>query len=710
MKWSELKDIQDQAIKDVIYSDSDIIISAGTASGKTEAAFLPVLTSIAEDQDSSISVLYIGPLKALINDQFSRIELLCHDMDIKVVKWHGEANNSEKRKLIKNPKGSVALITPESIEALFINKPNEANKMFKHLKFIIIDELHYFLNGPRGLHLFSLLQRIDKITGYHVRRIGLSATIGNFILAKKWLNFENSETVKVIESKSGKNELRLKIFGYEDEDVSEDVEQEGVVSYLDLISDRIFKNDRGTNNLVFAGSRRRVEAICDRLVNRSTFENVPNEFFPHHGSLSKENREALEFRLKDGQKPTTAIATTTLELGIDIGSVKSIDVIGAPKSLSSLKQRLGRSGRREGEPSILKVHVRESSKIDSHNLINNLRFETVRAISSILLLIDGYVESINYNNSLFSVIFHQILSLLYANNGFRPDQLYNFFSQNDSLLYINKNEYIVLLKYMKERQFIEQIPDGTLLLGELGESLVHNKDFYALFNTPNEWQVIADGKDIGKIPLTNNIKVDMTLLFSGKRWRIFKIDYDKNILFLEKSNTGSIPSFESSGYETISDELSLKMKSVYQSKDIYNWIDDNCLIYLNGARKYYEDYDIEHNILLGNGYDTLFFTWYGTDFNEILSFILSSYGLKDIFVHDIGISISNKEVSFVKQIINKINTEERINIEEIFKYVDVPFSYKYDEYIAKGLIKNRWIETKKDIINSVLLYLKNTFS
>ena len=334
----------------------DVLIAATTAAGKTEAAFLPILTVVAERAKPGFSVLYISPLKALINDQFRRLDELCERMEIPVVKWHGDAPQAAKKKAIAKPDG-IALITPESIEAMLTRRPGDARRLLGSADFIIVDEVHAFLHGPRGLHVASLLRRIDAMSAAPARRIGLSATIGDLKQAAAWLRPTDPSNVEILEAKSGSPELRLQIRDYveppdlDDPDRAE-VEAAGNTGHvaLDAISDHIFENLRGANNLVFGGSRRTVEACADRLRRRSEKANVPNEFFPHHGSLSKTLREDLEDRLKTSNLPTTAICTSTLELGIDIGSVKSVGQIGAPRSISSLRQRLGRTGRRRRNP------------------------------------------------------------------------------------------------------------------------------------------------------------------------------------------------------------------------------------------------------------------------------------------------------------------------------------------------------------------------
>ena len=182
-KWEELRANQVAACEIIFDTDQNLLLSSGTASGKTEAAFLPVLTELYEHPSSSVGVLYISPLKALINDQFKRLEQLLLDSNIPVTKWHGDASMTQKNKLVKYPEG-ILQITPESLESLITNKRGACLSMFSDLRFVIIDEVHHFMRDARGIQLLCVLERLMKLTGVNPRRIGLSATLGDVSLAK----------------------------------------------------------------------------------------------------------------------------------------------------------------------------------------------------------------------------------------------------------------------------------------------------------------------------------------------------------------------------------------------------------------------------------------------------------------------------------------------------------------------------------------------
>lgn len=264
--WNELRDIQAKAIGGVLDGENDVILAATTAAGKTEAAFLPILSSIALDNIDSFAILYVSPLKALINDQFRRLEDLCERLELPVVKWHGDASAAAKARAIQNPRG-VVLITPESLESLLVRRGPDVRRLIHDLRFIVIDELHAFLSGERGIHLASLLKRLDATAGRRIRKVGLSATIGDFALAQYFMNPTEPQTVQLIESSLGQPELRLQVRGYREPDSDWETrkpEEERLVPAQTAIVAHLHQTLRGRNNLVFASRRQEVERTRDQ--------------------------------------------------------------------------------------------------------------------------------------------------------------------------------------------------------------------------------------------------------------------------------------------------------------------------------------------------------------------------------------------------------------------------------------------------------------
>ena len=294
-KWTELRDIQEQSIPLILKADRDVIIASSTASGKTEAAFLPIASSLVSDPPAGLGALYVSPLKALINDQFERLELLFEEMNVPVHRWHGDVSGSRKQVFFKNPSG-VLLITPESLEAMFVRRGSQLVKLFESLRYVVVDELHAFIGSERGRQLQSLLHRLEVGIGRRIPRIALSATLGDMGLASSFLRTEDADSVQTIVSTASNAEVKLQIRGYclmpigtqggahgeDDSRLSGNGPGDSV-----QIADDLFKALRGGRHLVFANRRADVELYTHLLIQRCAQEGLPNEFFPHHGSLDK---------------------------------------------------------------------------------------------------------------------------------------------------------------------------------------------------------------------------------------------------------------------------------------------------------------------------------------------------------------------------------------------------------------------------------------
>ncbi|WP_246679353.1 DEAD/DEAH box helicase [Mesorhizobium sp. B1-1-6] len=692
-KWEELRDVQDKAIAAILNGENDVLIAAATAAGKTEAAVLPILTKVADRNERGFSVLYVSPLKALINDQFRRLDDLCERMEIDVVRWHGDAPQSAKQRARRDPRGLV-LITPESIEAMLLRRPGDAKAMMASLDFVVIDELHAFLNGPRGLHLASLLRRLDDLAGKPARRVGLSATIGDLAVAARWLRPENPSSVVVVESTADSPELRLQVRAYADSEEVEDADglesDEGPPTALDLIADQIFANLRGSNNLAFAGSRKRVEALADRLRTRSDKAGVPNEFLPHHGSLSKELREELEDRLKKGDLPTTGVATTTLELGIDIGSVKSVAQIGAPRQLASLRQRLGRSGRRRGVPAILRIYVRERSLAADADPLDRLRLETVRATASVRLLIERFVEPPSLDSAIATVALHQTLSVIVQDGGARADRLFRLLCGAGPLSALDKTDYVELLRSMAspEQRLIEQAPDGTIMLGEVGERLTSARDFYAIFSTDEEWRLVSGGRTLGTIPISNPVGAGSVISFAGQRWRIVTVDDRGKVIEVERHRSGKIPKFDTIANEPIHDRLAAEMQAVLSSMETPAYLDVAATDFLVQGRAAYKLLGLDESRFLQAGKDTHILTWRGTDANSVLAFALVSAGLECV-VLDVGVTVVETTPDEAVAILRQV-AERPPDIGSIADFVENLRTAKFDEMVPETLLRRLW--------------------
>lgn len=704
-RWTGLRQVQDDAIRSILGSRNDVIIMAGTASGKTEAAFLPLLTQAAAAGTGGLRLLYVSPLKALINDQHRRLEDLCERLELPLTRWHGDAPQGPKTRLLRAPAG-VVLITPESIEALLLRRPAEAARLFGGVLAVVIDELHAFLQGPRGLHLSSLLRRIDALAETRPRRIGLSATLGDADLAREWLDKKAPQGVTVLKAAAGGPGVRLQVRGYEEPPDAQGIDEiadDDAQDALSRIADHLFANLRGSNNLVFGSSRRTVEALADRLRRRCERARVPEEFFPHHGSLSKELREALETRLKEGALPTTAVATTTLELGIDLGSVKSVAQIGAPRSLASLRQRLGRSGRR-GEPAVLRIYVRERYLAGDEDPLERLRLDTVRAVASVRLLQENWVESARSDPSLATVALHQTLSLIGSGGAVKPAAAHQALCGPDSFLAMRSADYADLLRGAARQgvDLLEQSSNGLLMLGSEGERLVAGRDFYAVFSTDREWRLISGGRTIGTVPIVNVLGIGSIVGFAGRRWRVQAVDDRAMVLDVVAHRSGKLPKFDRPASEALDDRLVETIRSVLDDDDRPAYLDPAAQRFLDQGRAAYRELGLGRRSMVQAGNDTHLLTWAGTAVNDLFGILLTSAGL-ETEAHDVGITAVDTSPTELAALLSEV--EQCPSVEDLADFVQGLRTAKLDEFVDQELLRRLWTlrnGVHRDRVTSVL--------
>lgn len=621
------------AIPALIEADRDVIIAAATAAGKTEAAFLPILTNLLRDEPDFGSVLYVGPLKALINDQWDRLSALCESLDIPVVPWHGDIAASRKQRFLKQPKG-VLLITPESLEALFVNRGTAVASVFANLRYIVVDELHAFIGLERGKQLQSLMHRVERAVVRSVPRIGLSATLGDMGLASSFLRQFAPDRVELIVSDSTGQELKVLLTAYEDEapkashqDSDESAQLEDAVSAgLLAIADHLYEKIRGSNNLVFPNSRGKVERYADLLRRRCESEGVPNEFWPHHGSLSKELREETESALKKGDRPATAICTTTLELGIDIGSVKSIVQIGAPPSVASLRQRLGRSGRRAGEAAILRAYCILPPLSGKSTLSDRLREELVQIVAMIELLLANWFEPPLVRGLHASTLVQQLLSMIAERGGVTATDAWNTLIREGPFSNVEREEFVAVLRSLGDHDLITQDSTGLLLHGEKGERLVNHYDFYAAFVSDEEFAIVSDGKALGSLPISHPLTIGQRIIFAGRRWQAVDVDTAGKTIIVKPDPGGVAPAF-GGGAGRVHDKVRMRMRELLASDNQLAYLDTTAKALLVEARQAYQEGRLGERSVIQIGADTLLMTWRGDWVNDALVILLAEKGL-----------------------------------------------------------------------------------
>lgn len=722
MQWSELRPLQVQAIQSVLGTPHHVLISAATASGKTEAAFLPVLSRIADEPEGSVRALYIGPLRALINDQFSRVEDLCQYLEMPIHRWHGDVLASQKAKLIKRP-GGVLLLTPESLESLFVNRSEHLRPLFHGLRFVVIDELHAFLGTERGLHLQSLLQRLRAVNSQDnpYRIIALSATIGDDKIARSYVSPSHPDHVEMIRDESPK-ELRLRIHGYRDglpevtiKDLS--VGQEVIVEDDSLLIERqvakdIYRHCVGHTNLVFANSRSDVEVYADYCNELARQEQREGRFLVHHGSLARDIREDAEEILKGGRS-ATAFCSSTLELGVDIGSVRLVGQVGAPWSVSSLKQRVGRSGRRDDEPRLLRIYLICKEPEARADIFDRLHLNLVQTIAITQLMLSHWVEPTYPSSCDLSTLTQQIISVVAQTGGMGAMDLYNRLCSEGAFSQIEKPLFARLLRRLGsgEIDVIEQTPTGELILGLRGEYLRQRRDFYAVFSTPYEFAVRYESQLLGTLPTSAPPEVNDHLLFAGRRWQVISVDEEQREIRVIVAHGKKRPRF--AGEVGLLDvRVCEMMRQILRGKDQFLYLDEEAGKLLQEARAAAARARICERTAIVVENKVALMGWCGTRTLYTLKAILEEYGVDTSIKDDVAL-ICSTSLANLKNVVSRAATASYAE-SDLARRISQSGQRKYDyllddELLEVGIVRDRldiesarrklesWSEEMRDI-------------
>ncbi|HEY3783541.1 MAG TPA: DEAD/DEAH box helicase [Fimbriimonadaceae bacterium] len=691
--WHELRSGQEQLIPLLLEGKYDVILAAPTAAGKTEAAFLPILTKLGANPFPSLGSLYISPLKALINDQFQRLDSFSEILNIDVHRWHGDVSQSAKQRLLTSPSG-ILLITPESLEALFVNQGAKLNNLCAHLQYVVIDELHALLDNERGAQLRSLLHRLDNLINRKPVRVGLSATLADMHPAAQFLRGDDPANVKcVVTNEPGVKKAVIKAF------VNPEAQTTKPPPARDQVVFDLYTQLKSEHHLVFANARNRVEEYADALRERARLELLSDIFLAHHGNLSKELREEAEMRLRDDPRPAVCVCTSTLELGIDIGAMKSVAQIGPPPSVTSLRQRVGRSGRR-GEPSILRMYALENPGPELMDPSDQLRPELLREIAGLELMLENWYEPPRLNVPHYSTLVQQVLSSIIQHGGASIAQLFRTLCGPAAFSTVTKDDLVLLLRALRARNLILQMDDGTLLLDKKGERITSHYSFYAAFETPEEYRLIHGSKTLGTIPVESLLRVNDHVLFAGKRWRVIDISDEDHIILVEPSRGARAPQFIGT-VGKIHARVRHRMREVLERADQPHFLSETAQQLLTEAREAYARLNLSHLTTLEYGQETLLFHWSGDAEAQTLSLMLADRGI------DAGLG----ELTFTVQASLNRTLEALVDIVEasdhpesdLLQHVKLKRQNKYDWALPPDLLDKEYAAREFDVPGAVHL-------
>lgn len=530
--WSGLRPIQDAALGPIL-EGANCVIEAPTAGGKTEAVLFPTLTRAAENPRDSVQVLYIAPLRALLNNLETRGEDYAQCCALHAFKWHGDVSQSRKVANLKTPP-HLLMTTPESIEAILLRKAGWRD-FFQALDTVIIDEAHNFAGGDRGGHLLALLERLEAGLGRPLQRIAVSATIGNPEAMCQWLmgTREPARRIQVPSAHVQKNDFLIHHFDGSGDTENTPISERAGMRLLKTLTGEI----RGRRGITFVRSRSKAEDIAKAIQQYSAGR---IKVRTHHSAISKFFREEAENLIQQAgeQGIETIISTSTLELGIDIGELDRVIQIGALSSPSAFLQRVGRTGRRPGIPR----HFRGMTQNAEDLLL---------LAATVSLGVEHKSESLRLRRREFHLLAHQTLCMALQNHGITPDQAWQVLSHAYPFSGIRRREYKRLIGHMCQQEFLREA-DDVLVPGLVAEKQYLTgswRKLFAVFSTAPLYEVLEGRTQVGTLDtaFVESLEVPFYFTLAGQLWKAERVDLENHIIQASRAKEGIAPKWDTFG-------------------------------------------------------------------------------------------------------------------------------------------------------------------
>jgi len=688
-RWESLRPAQIEACNICFHTPHHMLIAAGTASGKTEAAFFPALTELHERPSKSVGILYIGPLKALINDQFERLKDLLSEGNIPVWHWHGDVPQAEKTRLMRSPSG-VLQITPESLEGLLMNRPNVIPALFHDLRYVIIDEVHAFMGADRGIQVLSELARIERMAGCKPRRVGLSATLSDYNAATAWLAAGTDQGVDVVSSPGGRK-LRLRVEHFSFPDARDEEQAEHLHNARKAYYDFIYESTHRKKALIFTNSRTDAEVTILEMRRVAARRQERDVFHVHHGSISAMLREETEAALRTGSGPAVAAATVTLELGIDLGELERVVQLGAPYSASSFVQRLGRSGRREDMASEM-LFVCPEEEDEEAQLPARMPWTLMRAIAVIELYVKTkWVEPLEARKMPMGVLYHQTMSMLKSMGEAEPRELAEATLSLAPFAQIRADQYQAFLNYLIETDHLQWTEDRTLIIGLKGEKTVNNYRFYAVFKDDEEHKVLNGSEEIGSI--TTVPPPGYCFSLAGKLWKVEEVDHKHKSVYV-KAAKGKVDTLWLGAGGDIHTKVVQKMREVLSDTVIYPYLSPQAVNRLERARRLARESGLLKQVVIPAGGDSLYILpWVGSKSFRTLERLMKhnlsdKLALRSVVPMEPYYFVVSGKVdgrTLLAEIMSECRSAE--DASSLLSEDEAPYLGKYDEFVAPPLIR-----------------------
>jgi len=554
--WRLLRPVQEETA-DAVLDGCNAVVLAPTAGGKTEAAIFPALSRILSENAAPVSVLYICPIRALLNNQEGRLQSYARMVGLDAFKWHGDVSTSARTRFLREP-SHILMITPESLEVMMISQKVDARRLFAGVMTVIIDEVHAFAGDDRGAHLMSLLERLCHFCGRDIQRIGLSATVGNPDEIGQWLQGSSHRPYRRVDPPRPAVERDLRL------DFMEDLEEAARVAA---------RLGQGHKSLVFVESRGQAERVGAAMAGRGV------QVFIHHSAVSRADRQLAEAQFTQGEN-TAIVCTSTMELGIDVGDLDRVIQIDAPSSVAGLLQRMGRTGRRPGTRANLTLLATRSESL-------------IQGVALFRLMEDGYVEDVRPSRRSAQVLAHQLLALTLQEGGISRHRVLPWLAAAIPFQALTRLDVAALVGKMLSADILYE-SEGLLSLGRRGEQLYGKRNFfelYAVFSSPGLLRVMEGFREVGTIPssfLFAESKDEGPLCFrlGGKPWEVRYIDWERGTCFVHAADFGMVPRWLGSP-RLLSRTLCQRMKAELEAEDEPSWLGRGAILELEVLRQSY---------------------------------------------------------------------------------------------------------------------------
>lgn len=715
--WESLREVQIAAAESIWEGDNNLLLCSSTASGKTEAVFFPILADLDADPSKSIAVLYIAPIKSLINDQFLRMEALLEESGIPVFHWHGDVASSHKKQLLDNPRG-ILQITPESLESMLINRSNDIVRLFHDVRYVIIDEIHSLIGSDRGSQIICQLTRMGRLIGKHPRRIGLSATIGDPEAVAKWLSFGSGRGVDIPTIQPAKITWRLGLEhfyiqnqNFDQSNVRVPLTKGNAQAGFDAGFEYMYDCVKDKKALVFSNSREETEYITATLRQIARKRGERDIFLIHHGNLSASLREEAESKMKDDEQQLVTCATVTMELGIDIGKLQRVLQYDSPNSVAAFLQRLGRSGRRNDPPEMMMV-FREDEPLPDAPLPQLIPWGLIRAIAIIQLYIEErFIEPPSIKKMPMSLLFHQTLSILSSGGEMTAKQLAERILVLPPFAAIEKEDYRALLVSMVNNELLEMTDEGGLIVGLEGEKLINSFKFYAVFKDSEDFTVRCTSDEIGTI--TTPPPPGDRFALAGRVWEVEEVDTTRRLVYVHEVE-GKMEVSWPGDYGEIHTKILERMKRVLEEDTQYPYLKENAQARLEAARVLTKNTALTKRSIVGlGGLTKCWFPWIGTrSFRTLVRYLkvnAAKFGISNISYDGCNYICfrldKGTEESFVAMMQEDVRMN-RIRCCDLVFSGETPVIDKYDPYIPSELLKKAYATDRlrpDEVENRILL-------